>query len=140
MQSEMDQQGLMQQMGPSPQQQMVQGIDPNTGQPMGGQPQQGGDQQAAQPMMPPSPVQQALSGMPMNDNVKITPQEMMQKAQALAQQILTLPESQKDSELVALKKAQPTLHALVKSNIESMRQQARTAGGAMLMAQQGMGG
>ena len=89
---------------------------------------------------PPSPVDEALASMPMNNNIKISPQEMMQKAQILAQQILTLPESQKDSQLIQLKKSQPTLHAIVKSNMESMRQQARTAGGAMMMAQQGMGG
>jgi hypothetical protein len=65
---------------------------------------------------------------------------MMSKAQTLAQQILGLPEAQKDSQLISLKKQNPTLHALVKSNMESFRQQARTAGGAMIMSQNGMGG
>lgn len=135
MQDEMMQQGLMPQMAPSPQQQLMQ---------QGQQAQQGGGQGGGQdgqvPPPPPSPVQQALASMPQGDNVKVTPQELMQKAQTLAQQILTLPESAKDSELIMLKKSQPTLHALVKSNIDAMRNQARTQGGAMLMQQQGMGG
>jgi hypothetical protein len=144
MQGEMDQQGLAQQMSPTPQQQMAQGIDPNTGQPMGGGQQGGGGggdpSQQGMMMPPPSPVDEALATMPMNNNIKITPEEMMSKAQTLAQQILGLPEAQKDSQLISLKKQNPTLHALVKSNMESFRQQARTAGGAMIMSQNGMGG
>jgi hypothetical protein len=134
MQEEMDQRGIMQQMAQPPQPQQG---DPSQG--GGGGGSGGGDPNQA-PAPPPSPVQQAMATMPTGDNVKITPGELMQKAQTLAQQILGLPEAQKDSELIQLKKANPTLHALVKSNIEGMRQQARTAGGAMLMAQQGMSG
>jgi hypothetical protein len=54
----------------------------------------------------------------------------------LAQQILGMPESQKDSELIQLKKSDPTMHSLVKSQIEDIRRQAQTAGGAQVMAQQ----
>jgi len=54
----------------------------------------------------------------------------------MAQQIMGMPEAQKDSELIKLKKADPTLHALVKSQINDMRQQAKTQGGAAMMQQQ----
>jgi hypothetical protein len=87
-----------------------------------------------------SPVAQAMAQMPVGDNVPITPQELMSRASTLAQQILQLPEAQKDSELIQLKKVNSTLHSLVKAQIDAMRQQARTAGGAQLMAAQGFGG
>jgi hypothetical protein len=58
------------------------------------------------------------------------------RAQYVATQIMGMPESQKDSELIKLKKTDPTLHALVTSQISDMRQQAKTQGGAQVMAQQ----
>jgi DNA repair exonuclease SbcCD ATPase subunit len=91
-------------------------------------------------VMTSSPTQQALATLPQGNNVHVTLEELEAKAQTLAQQIMQLPEANKDSELIQLKKANPTLHALVKSCIEQMRQQAKTTGGAMVMQQQGMGG
>ena len=58
----------------------------------------------------------------------------------LAQELLGLPEGQKDSQLRELKQANPTLHAIVREKMDDMRQQARQQGGDMLMQQQGMGG
>jgi hypothetical protein len=54
----------------------------------------------------------------------------------LAQQILQLPESQKDSELIKLKRSDQHMHSLVSSIIDDIRQQAKTQGGAQVMAQQ----
>lgn len=143
MQEEMDQAGVMQQMAQGqgmPGQPGQQGSAQDASGGQGGQGGQQGQQQGGGPQPTASPVQQALANLPQGDNVKISPQELLQQAQTLAQQILQLPESQKDSELIQLKKANPTLHALVKSQIDGMRQQARTAGGAMLMSQQQQGG
>jgi hypothetical protein len=78
----------------------------------------------------------AMAAQPTIPNKPTTPQEYQQKAQTLAQQILGMPESQKDSELIQLKKSDPTMHSLVKSQIEDIRRQAQTAGGAQVMAQQ----
>jgi hypothetical protein len=90
------------------------GVDPTTGQPMGA-----------------GPVTQMVDsgGLPQ------TPEEMMAAAESLAQQLLGLPESQKDSELRALKDKNPTLHALVRASLDQIRSQARSQGGAQLMQQ-----
>jgi hypothetical protein len=69
-------------------------------------------------------------------NTPVTPEEMMQQASSLAQQLLGLPESQKDSELRALKQKNEWLHSLVTAQIKQIRQKAQTAGGAMLLGQQ----
>jgi hypothetical protein len=127
-QEDMDQAATMQQMG-MPQQ------GPG-GMPPGGDPSQGG-------ALPPGAggamggaAANMAAGMPTIPNKPTTPEEMLGKAQTLAQQILSMPEAQKDSELIQLKKTDETMHSLVKSQIESIRRQAQTAGGAMLMQQQ----
>ncbi len=76
-----------------------------------------------------------MAGQPTLPDKPTTPQEMMQKAQVMAQQILSMPESQKDSELINLKRNDPTLHSLVKSQIEDIRRQAQVVGGSTLMQQ-----
>jgi len=76
------------------------------------------------------------AAQPNQPNVPTTPEDMLQQAQQIAQQLMGMPEAQKDSELIALKKSDTTLHAVVKSQMDSMRQQAQTAGGAQVMAQQ----
>ena len=107
-------------------------------------PQQAGTQQAG--MMPtapgaaPNPVDQFLMQRQNGPNVPRTPDDLQSQAQLIAQQLLSLPESQKDSQLIKLKKSDPTMHALVKSIINDIRQQAQTQGGAMLMQQQYGGG
>ena len=111
------------------------------GQPQGA-PQQGGQPQGVppQPGPPPDPVDQFMMQRQNSPNVPRTPEDFQAQAQLLAQQILALPESQKDSQLIKLKKADPTMHALVRSIINDIRQQAQTQGGAMLMQQQYGGG
>jgi hypothetical protein len=76
----------------------------------------------------------------MGPNVPVTPNDLQAAADALAQQLLGLPEGQKDSELRKLKQFNPTLHALVREKMDDIRRSARMQGGAQVMAQQGMGG
>lgn len=87
-----------------------------------------------------SPVDAFSSQRVNTPNVPRTPEELQGQAQQLAQQILSLPEGQKDSELIKLKKVDSLMHALVSSMIEDIRQQAKTQGGAMVMQQQFGGG
>ena len=94
----------------------VTGVDPTTGQPMSA----GG------------PVTQMVD----SGSMPTTPEEMWSQAASLAQALLGLPESQKDSELRALKQKNETLHALVRAQLDQIRGQARSQGGAQLMQQQ----
>ena len=124
---DMNQAATMSQMGQPPQQ----GGDPNAGGgAAGGAPPAGGGDPAAQAASQVSSQQQTLMQKP------TTPQEMLGKAQQLAQQILGMPEGQKDSELIQLRKNDPVMHSLVTSQIEDIRRQARTQGGSQLMQQQ----
>lgn len=106
----------------------------------GAQPSMPGDPNAAQGQQPagamPGVAQSVAANLPTGPNVKITPQELLGRAQTIAQQIMGLPESQKDSELINLKKADPLLHSVVSSRIDDMRRQARNVGGSMVLAQQ----
>lgn len=58
---------------------------------------------------------------------RITPAELLQRAHAMAGLIAGMPEMYKDSELIKLKKADPTLHALVKKRMEDIRGQTGPA-------------
>ena len=73
----------------------------------------------------------------MGPNTPVTPNDLQAAAQALAQQLLGLPEGQKDSQLRELKQFNPTLHALVRETMDDIRRDARMQGGAMLMGQGG---
>lgn len=84
----------------------------------------------------PTAVDQFLMQRQNSPNIPRTPEDMQQQAQLIANQLLSLPEAIKDSELIKLKRGDTTMHALVTSIIDDIRQQARTQGGAMLMAQQ----
>ena len=81
-------------------------------------------------------AQSVTANLPTGPNQQTTPEELLSRAQYVASQIMGMPESQKDSELIKLKKVDPTLHALVRSVMGDMRQQAKTQGGAQVMAQQ----
>lgn len=135
MQTEMQQSQQMQAMSQPPE--MLMGVGDTgasaTGMPQGAAPQGG---PPAAPGMPPSPVDQFLLQRQNSPNIPRTPEEMQQQAQLIANQLLSLPESVKDSELIKLKRTDQTMHALVTSIIDDIRQQARSQGGAMLMAQQ----
>ena len=142
MQKEMEQSQQMQDL--SQQAQMMGGVgNPGagaTGMPQGGAPAPaaGGGQPApgAMPGMAPSAVDQFLMQRQNSPNVPRTPEDLQQQAQLIANDLLSKPESVKDSELIKLKRADQTMHALVTSIIDDIRQQARTQGGAMVMQQQ----
>ena len=95
------------------------------GAPAGGQ--AGG--QAGQPARP-------VSSMQTNENTPISPNDLMEQAQSLASQLVVLPETQRKSELLALKKKNETLWSITKARIDQIRQKAQTAGGAMMLGQQ----
>ena len=69
-------------------------------------------------------------------NKPTTPEEMQQMAMTIAQQIMGMSESQKDSALIQLKKEDPTMHALVSSQIEDIRRQAASQGQEQVLSQQ----
>jgi len=141
MQERQEQAGMMDAMAPTPMQQM-QGGDPAAAggmPPPGGAPPPGGDPAAAGMAPGGAAGMQSITAMAqMGENTPITPQEMLGRAQGIAQQLMMMPESQKDSELRNLKGINPTLHSLVGSIMDDMRSQARMQGGAMLMGQAGM--
>lgn len=98
------------------------GSDPNA---------QGGPAMAAQGGMPVTNYIQS-----MGPGATTTPEEMQQAADMLAQELLGLPEGQKDSQLRELKKSNETLHSLVRTKMDQKRNEARQQGGAQIMAQQ----
>jgi hypothetical protein len=145
MQSEMQEEMSTEELG----KQMAQGAMPGTppGMEAGMAPPGGGGGAAAPP---PGGAVDPATGMPMpqgpvtsmvqNNYMPQTPDEMLAQAQSIAQQLLGLPESQKDSELRMLKEKNEVLHSLVKAEIDKIRGQARSQGGAQMMAQQFGGG
>lgn len=141
LQKEMDQAASMEQLAPpGPPGGGQPPVDPATGQPMDpAAAAQGGA--GAPPAGPAGAAAQGVqSAMPTMPNAKVTPQELLQKAQAEAQRLLGLPEGQRQSEMTKLKEQDQTLHALVKQLIQDMRQQAQTEGGNQLLQQQFGGG
>jgi hypothetical protein len=84
----------------------------------------------------PTAVDQFMMQRQNAPNIPRTPEDMQQQAQLIANQLLSLPDAQKDSELIKLKRGDATMHALVTSIIDDIRQQARSQGGAMVMQQQ----
>lgn len=116
-QEEMDQAGFAQQMAKG-----QQGDPAAAG---GGQaaPAQGQGDPAAQGGMPSGPVTQYLAST--SPNVPQTPQDMLAVADSLAQQLLGLPESVKDSELRKLKTYNEALHSMVKARMDAIRRDAR---------------
>lgn len=118
-QEEMDQAGFAQQLakgmiGPAPQ-----------GGAQGQQPQGGAQGQQGQPGMMPGPVSQyAASG-----NTANTPEDMQALAESLANDLLGLPESVKDSELRRLKQVNAVLHPIVKALMQKKRDEAKAQAG-----------
>lgn len=103
----------------------------------GGAPQGGGAPSAGAPQGQAGMAQQSIvDSLPTGPNQKITPQELQQRANNIAQKLFTMPESQKDSELIKLKNADPVLHRQVKGEMEQIRQRAKQQGGQQVLAQQ----
>jgi hypothetical protein len=75
----------------------------------------------------------------MGPNVPVTPNDLEAAAGQLAQELLGLPESVKDSELRKLKQFNPILHSRVRAKMDETRQQIKNQGGAMLQQQMASG-
>lgn len=88
--------------------------------------QQGAGEQQQAP--PPLPVDQYLQGM--SSDTPQTPEDMMAVADSLAQSLLGMPETDKDSQLRRLKQYNEPLHAMVRSRMDSYRSEARRRGAA----------
>jgi len=100
----------------------------------GGAPPAAGGAPAAPPVAggaPVDPVQAVIAMLPQGQNQRISPQEMLSNASVIAQQLFAMPEGQKDSALRQIKNRAPHIHQLVKSQLETMRQQAGNQGVAM---------
>jgi hypothetical protein len=123
-------------MGQMPMMQGMPGAMPGGGVPA--PPAGGGGGQPPGPMgVPPGPMGAAQSfGAQMGTQPTDTPETLQQKAQTIAQQVMTMPESQKDSYLINLKKSDSTLHALVDSILEDMTRDAELRGKEMIMQQE----
>lgn len=123
------------------------------GMPQGGMPPMGGPM--PQGGMPPQAAGAPMAGngmsqlMPGNDPISQmiaqagtqpgdTPEDMMAKAQTLAQQFLSMGNTA--SALRKLKQTDPQMHAIVKSCIEQIRSNARSQGQQQVMQQQFGGG
>jgi hypothetical protein len=109
---------------------------PPQGAPPQGAPPQGSPAPGGMPGAAPSAVDQFLMQRQNSPNVPRTPEDLQQQARLIANDLLSKPESLKDSELIKLKRSDQTMHALVTSIIDDIRQQARSQGGAMVMQQQ----
>lgn len=153
MQEEMEQEATMQDMAAPPQ--PAQGAPAPGGAPAaGGAPAPGGQPAAGgapapggapmapamgpmgQPAGPYGAVQAWMAGQPILPNMPTTMEEVQSVASTLAQQALAMPESQKDSFLVQLRKENATMATLVTSQLEQIRREARRQGGDMVMQQQ----
>jgi hypothetical protein len=93
-------------------------VDPNTGQPIAGS------------------VAGPVTAMAQGSGMPTSMEDMMAAASTLANELMGLPESQKDSELRQLREKNEALHRLVRAEMDKIRSNARSQGGAMLLSQQ----
>lgn len=71
-----------------------------------------------------------------NPNVPITPEEMQAQADTIASDLMSKQPQARKSELSKLRKSDQTMHALVTSIMENIRQQAASQGQQMVLDQQ----
>lgn len=93
---------------------------------------------------------QQLNGGPQDDDadaagvpggsVGATPGDVRAQAEAYAQQLLSMPDSQRRGMLIKIKQSNPTLHDQVIGIMNDIRSQARSQGGAMMLQQMQQGG
>jgi len=69
-----------------------------------------------------------------------TPQELMQQAEQMASELMAMPETNRKSQLISLKKNNPVLHAQVKQIMENMTQEAATQGVSQMRQSMQQGG
>ncbi len=101
----------------------------------GGAPPAPGGAPAA-PGMGPSAVDQFLAQRINNPNVPITPEELQSQAETIATDLMSKSDLQRKTELSKLRKGDKTMHYLVRSIMDSMRQQAASQGQEMVLQQQ----
>ncbi len=113
------------------------GVPPGQmGGPAPADPAQGGDPaQAGAAPMPMSPSQQVMAASS-SGPAGTTPEDLAQQAEQLAYQLLSMPYEMRKSELLKIKKSNETLHAIVISKMEKIRQDAQTQGGYQVLQQQ----
>jgi len=80
------------------------------------------------PMQPGAPMGGAPMGAP-SAGGSITPEDMTMQAEQIAQQMLAMPFELRKSELLKIKKSNETMHALVISKMNAIRQMAKSQGG-----------
>jgi hypothetical protein len=127
---------------------IAKGMNPTMQQQQGGQPgaAPAGGAGGGNPTGPDAQSAMGAGQMPvssyiqsMGPNVPVTPNDLEAAASQLAQELLGLPESVKDSELRKLKQFNPILHGRVRTKMDEMRNQLRSQGGAMLQQQMASG-
>lgn len=93
---------------------------------------------AGGPPAGPVPASQTFAaGQPLIPNAPTTVEELNSVASTLSQQAMTMPsKSQRTSFMLQLRKENPTIHALVKSQISDMERQAALQGRDMILQQQ----
>ena len=124
-QKTIDQAGLAQQLSQGG---GAQGGPPGGGAPAGGAPAGG------QPAQPASPVTQFLQTM--GPNSKVSPTEMSEAGDSLAQELLGMPSQQVRSEMQLLKARSDVMHATVTQKMKSLRDKAKNQGGQQVLQQQ----
>jgi len=80
---------------------------------------------------PVDPVEAILAQLPLSDLESISPQELYEMANVVAQQIFALPATQRISTLRRLKTESEMLHMAVKAALDKLDQQAERQGKAM---------
>ncbi len=71
-------------------------------------------------------------------NAQVTPDDMLEHADGLAQELMFRPPSQRRSELMALRRKDETLWHLVKGKMQGIRSDARSSGQQQVLQQSGM--
>ena len=97
----------------------------------GGAPAGGADAPIAAGM--PGLIQQGAGPGP------VSPEQLLNQAQQIAQQLVATPETQRKSQMIQLKRTNPLLHSVVKQQMTNLTQQAASAG-VDQMRQQAQGG
>jgi hypothetical protein len=76
-----------------------------------------------------------LAGIIPQEGQKIDPQEFASRAEAAAQYLVQIPESQRFGELKRIREANSFFHGMVKQKLEKMRSEARSKGQQLYMQQ-----
>jgi hypothetical protein len=131
-QEEMEQAGFAQQLAKG--QQAQQGGQPQ----QGGAPAGGGGAAAAQGTPMSGPVDQYIASA--GQNTPQTPQDMLNVANSMAQQLIGMPDGVKDSQLRKLLQGNKVLHDLVTGRLNQIRRDTKSQAGNAAMAQLQQGG